>query len=204
MKKLISVLAIGLLILQSFTSGTNELTKEERAAGSAYLKETRDYFVEHVKGLSDAQLDFKAGPDKWTIRQCMEHIAKSESFIYTVMEKSLKAAANPDKKGDMKFSDEMIKTALLDRTKKGQAPEPIQPHGEFKTVGEATDMFIKERNIHISYIETTNDNLRDHLTPHPFFGMIDAYQWILLMSGHTKRHTLQIEEIMAAPGFPKN
>jgi len=34
-------------------------------------------------------------------------------------------------------------------------------------------------------------------------GMLDAYQWILLLSGHTERHTLQILEVKADPKYPK-
>ena len=33
--------------------------------------------------------------------------------------------------------------------------------------------------------------------------MMDTYQWMLLVAGHSKRHTLQIEEVKASPGFPK-
>ena len=200
-----SILTIGFFLLQAFTIAGNELTKEERKAASDYLKETSDYFTDHVKGLSDAQLDFKASPDKWSVRQCMEHIALTESFLFTaVIENSLKQPANPEKKSEIKFTDEMLKTALLDRTKKGQAPEPIQPKGQFKTRDEVVDAFLKERNKHIGYIETTKDDLRNHLVPHPAFGMLDAYQWLILMAGHSKRHTLQIEEVMANPEFPKN
>jgi hypothetical protein len=32
---------------------------------------------------------------------------------------------------------------------------------------------------------------------------MDAYEWLIFMSAHTKRHTLQIEEVKADPKFPK-
>jgi hypothetical protein len=34
-------------------------------------------------------------------------------------------------------------------------------------------------------------------------GPLDAYQWILLISAHSERHTKQIEEVKADPNFPK-
>lgn len=198
-----TILTIGFFLLQGFKTGTGELTKEERKAGADYLKETRDYFTAHVKGLSDAQLDFKAAPDKWSIRQCMEHIALAETFIFTVTENSLKQPANPEKKAEIKFTEDQLKVMLLDRSKKGQAPEPIQPKGKFNTAGEAVDVFLTNRNKLIDYIETTKDDLRSHITPHPFFGMLDGYEWVILLGAHSKRHTLQIEEVMASPDFPK-
>jgi hypothetical protein len=35
------------------------------------------------------------------------------------------------------------------------------------------------------------------------FGSVDVYQVFLMTSAHTARHTKQIEEIKADPGFPK-
>ncbi|MEO6548543.1 MAG: DinB family protein [Ferruginibacter sp.] len=203
MKKVAGILTIGFFLLQSFNFAGNELSKDERKAGIAYLTETRDYFTDHVKNLSEAQLDFRAAPDKWSIRQCMEHIALSESFLFTLTENALKQPANPEKKSEVKFTEEHLKTAMIDRSKKGQAPEPIQPHGQFKNAAETVDAFLKERNKNIEYIKTTKDDLRNHLFPHPFFGMLDSYQWMILSAAHTKRHTLQIEEVMASADFPK-
>jgi hypothetical protein len=38
--------------------------------------------------------------------------------------------------------------------------------------------------------------------PHPFFGELNLYQWILIGGWHERRHTRQIERIKASPGFP--
>jgi glutamate formiminotransferase len=48
------------------------------------------------------------------------------------------------------------------------------------------------------------DDLRTHVGDHPAFGALDAYGWVLFLSGHTERHTLQIEEIKADPAFPES
>ena len=71
------------------------LSKGERKYAAGLLKETKKYFLKNVKGLSDAQLDFKAAPEKWSIRQCMEHIALAESFLDQLLQGTLNAAANP-------------------------------------------------------------------------------------------------------------
>ena len=56
----------------------------------------------------------------------------------------------------------------------------------------------------MDYVHTTNDDLRDHFGPHPMLGTLDAYQWILLISAHSERHTKQIEEVKADPNFPRS
>jgi hypothetical protein len=44
--------------------------------------------------------------------------------------------------------------------------------------------------------------MRNHVAQMPF-GYIDAYQLIVFISAHTRRHIMQIEEVKANPAFPK-
>ena len=205
MKKILAFIAVLLFIsTSSFLSPSpSSLSKEERKYAAGLLKETKKYFLKNIKGLSDAQLDFKAAPEKWSIRQCMEHITLAESFLDQLLQGTLNAPANPEKRSEIKIKDEDIVTMLTDRSKKAQAPEPIQPKGNFKSTEEMIQQFNAARDKHIEYMKTTQDDMRNHCTPHPAFGMLDSYQWMLLVAAHSKRHTLQIEELKASPGFPQ-
>ena len=205
MKKILAFIAVLLFIsTSSFLSPSpSSLSKEERKYAAGLLKETKKYFLKNIKGLSDAQLDFKAAPEKWSIRQCMEHITLAESFLDQLLQGTLNAPANPEKRSEIKIKDEDIVTMLTDRSKKAQAPEPIQPKGNFKSTEEMIQQFNAARDKHIEYMKTTQDDMRNHCTPHPVLGMLDSYQWMLLLAAHSKRHTLQIEEVKASPGFPQ-
>lgn len=185
------------------STSPSSLSKEERKYAAGLLKETKKYFLKNIKGLSDAQLNFKAAPEKWSIRQCMEHITLAESFLDQLLQGTLNAPANPEKRSEIKIKDEDIVTMLTDRSKKAQAPEPIQPKGNFKSTEEMIQQFNTARDKHIEYMKTTQDDMCNHCTPHPAFGMLDSYQWMLLLAAHSKRHTLQIEEVKASPGFPQ-
>lgn len=205
MKKILAFTAVLLFISTSSFIATepSTLSKGERKYAAGLLKETKKYFLKNTKGLSDAQLDFKASPEKWSIRQCMEHITLSESFLDQMLQGVLNAPANPEKRAEIKITDEQIPVMLVDRTKKAQAPEPIQPKGSFKSADEAIQQFTIARDKHIEYMKTTTDDMRNHCAPHPAFGMMDSYQWMLLVAAHSKRHTLQIEEVKASPGYPQ-
>jgi hypothetical protein len=205
MKKILAFTAVLLFIsTASFIKpAPSTLSKEERKYAAGLLKETKKYFLKHIKGLSEAQLDFKAAPEKWSIRQCMEHITLAESFLDQLIEGTMKAPANPEKRSEIKITDEQIPIMLVDRTKKAQAPEPIQPKGSFKSTEDMVQQFTAARDKHIEYMKTTQDDMRNHCMPHPAFGMMDSYQWMLLLAAHSKRHTLQIEEVKASPGFPQ-
>jgi hypothetical protein len=90
-----------------------------------------------------------------------------------------------------------------DRSHKAQAPEFLKPTNRWATREELTKAFEDSRRATMDYIRTTNDDLRDHFFAHPLLGQMDAYQWILLISAHSERHTKQIEEVKADPNFPK-
>ena len=197
-------LAIALMLA---ADGTQTLTQEERDRAVAELEGSKKAFLDATKGLSAAQWSFKAAPERWSVAECSEHIALSEGFIFgLVSERIMKAPANPEKRDAAKGKDELIVKMLQDRSHKATAPEPIDPakHGAMAPE-ESVKLFLDNRAHTIEYMKTTQEDLRDHLFDHPVpaIGTLDGYQWILLISGHTRRHTLQILEVKADPNFPK-
>jgi len=89
------------------------LTKEERKKALDELMQSKDVFVKSVKGLSKEQLNFKTSPESWSIADCAEHIAKSESFIYGMVDGSLKQLSDGSKRGDIKLSDDDVMQLVL-------------------------------------------------------------------------------------------
>ena len=200
--------AIFLALALIFTAdATQTLSKEERDKAVAELEGSKKAFLDATKGLSAAQWNFKAAPDRWSVAECSEHIALSEGFIFGVItDRIMKAPANPEKRTAAAGKDDKLIPILLDRTHKATAPEQIDPAKNKPMTGdEATKLFLDNRAHSIDYVKATQEDLRDHLFDHPVpvFGTMDAYQWILFMSGHSRRHTLQILEVKADPNFPK-
>src|SRR3979490_3018950 len=64
MKKLSSLL--GALLFLSIAAFGQALTQADRDKGVKHLEETRDGVVAATKGLSEAQMKFKAAPDRWS------------------------------------------------------------------------------------------------------------------------------------------
>jgi hypothetical protein len=79
------------------------------------------------------------------------------------------------------------------------------PTGKFGSHEITVKEFTSKRDGTIKYINTTSDDMRNHFFTFPVeaIGTLDAYQLLIFMAGHTKRHTLQIEEVKAHPSFPK-
>jgi hypothetical protein len=200
--RLFSVALVASLLL-AFLPVQVELSKEDREKAVQELTGTKDYFNKAVAGLSEEQLNFKAGPDKWSVIQCMEHIALSEKMIFGWVSGALSQAADPSKKDSVKVTDDFILKRVIDRSQKFQAPEMLQPAGKFPNAQAAAEAFNLDRDKLIGFMKTTEKDMRHHYMRHPAMGWLDTYQGILLLSAHTRRHTLQIEEVKADPGFPK-
>lgn len=190
------------LICCSFTSSPS-LTETERSFAVKHLTETKAYLENAIKGLTEEQMKFKPSAERWSIAECLEHIANTETLVYGSITNSLTQPANPEKRSEIKVTDEELLTKLVDRSGKAKAPEILKPTGKYGTAKEIIDAFMEQRNKEIEFVQTTKEDLRNHVSPHPFFGMIDSYQWLLLNAGHQKRHTLQIEEVKADKNFPK-
>jgi hypothetical protein len=178
-----------------------EVTQAEKERAIQYLESTKKGVLEATKGLSDAQWNFKPGPDRWSIAQVMEHIAAAEDFIRGMdSEQVMKAPAVPDR--DVKKTDEAVLAMVPDRSVKAQAPEPLVPTNRFGSADGSLKHFVESRAKTEDFVKTTA-GLRDHVADSPV-GKLDAYEFVLLIAAHSERHTKQILEVKADPNYPKN
>jgi len=210
MRKTATTLVLLVLVVLTTVSGRAQaaapatLSPEEREFALKNLQTTHDKFLQSIAGLSQKQWTFKPGPDRWSVAEVAEHITVSESTILGLIQKQVMASpAAPEKREQVKGKDEMILQRMPDRSHKAQAPEFLRPTGRWPTEADLTKAFEESRKVTMDYVRTTNDDLRDHFFDHPVFGTMDGYQWLLLLSGHSARHTAQIEEVKADPNFPK-
>jgi len=184
------------------TLSDNTLSKAEKKSAISLMKDTYKDATGAIKGLSDAQLNYKAGPDKWSVKECFFHIAATEKFLWTMFESAMKTPANPEKRAEIKVTDEQVVNMVEDRSKKAQAPEPIQPKNTgYNSIAEVLIDFKTSRMNHIKYMKNTTEDLRNHVVQLPV-GWIDCYQLYLFIAAHSNRHTQQMNEVKANAGFP--
>jgi len=197
-------LLIGLLAGTTFIPPVKDtITDAERSFAIKEFQRTKQRFLNDVKGLSAQQLRFKADTSRWSIAQCIEHIALAENLIWQWEQGTVGQPATPEKAGDVKVTDEQLLKGITDRSHKFQAPEMLQPVGKFAGSDAAIQAYTSRRDSTINYLSSTKDDLKNHFVQHPAFGTINTYQLLLMLAGHSERHTLQIEEVIANPAFPK-
>ena len=87
-----------------------ETTQADKDKALAYLESTEKGVLDATKGLSGAQWNFKAAPDKWSVAECVEHIAADR---------------------DTAKIDAGIMAMIPDRSQKAQAPDELKPTNRF-------------------------------------------------------------------------
>src|SRR3979411_2147698 len=96
--------------------------------------------AELVRGLSPAQLEYKASPDRWSIRECVSHLAVAEPDYWRALQKAVKAP--PHMKGKKAAATNAdIMWYGIDRvvhTKTGGGHEKVDT---YKNLGEALAKF---------------------------------------------------------------
>ena len=178
------------------------LSAADREKAMKYLESTRQGVEDATKGLSAAQWNFKAAPDKWSVAEVTEHIAAAEDYIRgMVVEKVMTAPARPAGE-DVTAIDAFVVQAIPDRSQKKQAPEPLKPTNRFGSPDGSLKHFLESRTTTEDFLTKTPD-LREHAADSPLGKKLDGYEWVLFIAAHSERHTKQILEVKADPNFPK-
>jgi hypothetical protein len=178
------------------------LSHKERKTAMSLMKSTRVDVTKSIKGLSEAQLNFKISGN-WSIKECVYHIANSEKNLWAIVETSLKKQSNAEKRSKIKMTDEELIKMVEDKSFNLSSSEIFSTKNiSYKSLTNAINTFRSKRTEHINYIKLTTEDLRNHVVQMPF-GYIDCYQVCLMAASLSNRYSRQIEEIKAEPNFPK-
>jgi len=183
------------------------LTQAELALASLYLEQTQTLMIGAIRGLSEAQWNFRT-PGSWSIAEIATHVAFIQELVLARLRENLPSApAGPDGR-DAAVIDGIILRHFPLRLVKFPAPEFAIPKGGGK-LGDEIERITANTRALATILESTPD-LRAHVLESPPLKVVtqgehtlaDGYQWILTVSAHTERHAKQIVEMRADPRFP--
>lgn len=202
-----SIIFLLLMLVPTFafsqpTGNTTTMTKEERAKAIKLLLDSQKETLDALKGLSDAQWNYKSAPEKWSVGEVAEHIWLAEALLFGALQRALATPENANWAEQTKGKNEVLEQLLLNRNGKAQAPEQIKPTG--KTRAEIMKGLQEARAKTLQFAQDTQLPLKSHTLDHPFkvFSTLNAYQWLIYIPLHNLRHNQQILEVKTSTGFP--
>jgi hypothetical protein len=166
------------------------MDKDERERLVADLESGRQTLLDALKGVTE-DVAAQIPPGKWSILECVEHLAVSEDYLFsqiTASHSSPVPVVNEKREA-------LIVARGMDRTKPVPSPEVGKPAGRFSTLAEAVESFLASRERTLRFVENCSEDLRSKLTTHPIIGSVNCHETLLMIAVHPKRHSEQIKEI---------
>lgn len=173
------------------------MTPETRTDAVQLLEDSREELESAVSGISEAQAGQRPEPGRWSVLECVEHLALvEERFLGRLREAGRLAETRIDKQRE---SDLLAR--VINRTARAQSPEAVQPANRFATLAQAVEEFRAARARTIRFAQEGGQELYSLGVEHARFGAMNGAEFIRVIAGHVQRHAAQIREVRAALGI---
>lgn len=131
---------------------------------------------------------------RWSILDCVEHLAASEAALLDRLHEHIQTpASHADPAREAR-----LESLALNRERTIDAPQPVHPAGACSNLAQALESFYAVRARTLEFVRGFPGDLRSSLVQHPLIQRpLNCYEMLLLMALHPIRHAAQIAEIRA-------
>ena len=160
------------------------------------LSEKRQALLQHLDSQSPEALAFKAGPDKWSVVEAIEHLVIVEdNFLEQVTANIPNSSLDPESRSPKKYQ---IVLKVMQRDVEVDVPhESMEPHGHL-SFSELLDRWHDIRNKMDGVLgEIKPDAQEDMLYQHPYAGPLNIAETLEFMEVHFDNHVRHIDVILA-------
>jgi beta-alanine degradation protein BauB len=174
---------------------SGKLDEAERQQLLELYQRGQDELEELVAATPDELWATKPAADRWSVAEVVEHLGASESLLFGFVQQALGSPENKDwALVEGKMAPGNFLAMLQDRSKKFQAPEPLQPQGGLSRA-DALAKFAGARAVTAEFVRRTDLAVKKHVADGPT-GNMTVHQLLVLMGGHNLRHNAQIREAL--------
>ena len=158
----------------------------------------REGFLGTVTNVSDTEAVALLDGEKWTAQQLVEHVSIVEQNITRLCARLIGAAKANGKlaDGNIAVSNETMAKWAASADAKLEAPERVQPTGDVSITDALEQMTTNIDALAALRHDLETYDMSEPKFPHPYFGDLTATEWLVLIGGHEKRHTAQIETLL--------
>ena len=155
---------------------------------------------EGVRDLGEGGEDFRAEPGRWTVAEIVEHLSIVEGNVVKLCRRLLdKAEAEGHAREEGAPFPPASLAEFAERSRaKFTAPEAIAPSGS-RPLSDSLAA-LRESRAALRALRPRIERAEGAALrfPHPAFGPINLYQWLLFIGAHELRHLAQIEAVKQA------
>ena len=160
-------------------------------------------------GLTKEQLNWKPGPERWSVAQCFDHLITTNNGYLPIMDSVVKGQKQSSIWQKLPFFPRLwgkmlIKSLDPSQTRKMKAPKKFQP-AQSDVSGSIINDFVAQQQQLIEKMKSTaNLDLERIVITSPAaslitYSLMDAYRIIVV---HERRHFQQAKRVTEESGFP--
>lgn len=166
-----------------------------------WMDETRARLRARLDSIASAEEQQRPSKDAWSVAEIAEHLAIIEERLSKMFPVLLtKAEAGGLQRGPEQPFQPVSVAELVERSKREKyvAPDTARPTGMTTLVDSMARLdrsreAIRELRPRLEALDLTGVTY-----PHPVFGPLNAYQWLIFLGAHEDRHLRQIKSLMAS------
>jgi|SRR4051794_39446749 len=156
------------------------------------LQAGADALANAWRGVDEQRARLRPQPESWSVLECVMHVALTERALMS----RLKQAKDAGQSHEDRAREEKFEGLAVNRSRRIEAPPPVRPDCDSKTLVEAVEDFNATRRDTVRFVEEFGGDLRSWLTVHPLITRaVNCYEMLLLIALHPARHAQQIAEI---------
>jgi hypothetical protein len=160
--------------------------------------------------LSDEQLNWTSSPDKWSIAQCLDHLAvtgkRFDKYYKDVIERGCEKwpVREPIPYRPTFVGGWLLKQVTPEVKRRIPAPKVFRP-GQAGTIKGALEKFLRQQEVFVGFVRSAAGldynriRLRSPVTPLMRYSLADAFVVTVL---HGQRHLGQARRVRETAGFP--
>jgi hypothetical protein len=152
-----------------------------------------------VEAIPEARRNERPAPDRWSVAEVLEHLAVVEQAVLKVCSRQFakaREAGLPEESETTSIIDSLPVAHVANRERTLKSPEPLIPKG--MSADTAWRQLENTRVQFTEFVRSCDGLALERVSfPHPAFGDLNLYQWLLFAAGHHARHAAQIREIAA-------
>jgi hypothetical protein len=147
-----------------------------------------------------AKFDHAPRNGGWTGTGIIQHLGTVEGMATKMLE-GLFAKALAEglamERSTASWLGSLDKYNVLDRSTRINAPERAHPAADSKLETSWASLQAVRQRLHAAVATVDGRDLSALSAPHPVFGALNGYQWILVIGRHEERHISQLRETLS-------
>lgn len=164
---------------------------------------------EMVQSLSDTQVNWKPSVTEWSIAQCLDHLAKSNSVYSAALHRAIEQARQEPVSAPISlrpgvFGRTFVRALEPPPKRKMKAPKKIVPCDQMNKDEVLREFLASEEAMRAVIREGARLDLNRIRFVNPFFRFLrfTVGTGLLIISAHNRRHLWQARAVLENPLFP--